>query len=382
MSLSFPDQILHALKRAERPVIVLKELAHVDDFASAFGLSAIMKKMGKDVEIVCSSGLAPESLAFLKTAKAVKGDVPNLRALTLHLNVSKASVDELSYNVIGDELRVHITPKNGFWNRDDVKVSTTAFRYDLIITVGAQDLKSLGKIGQQYAEFFYETPIMNIDHTTGNEHFGQYNVVDVGATSVGEVMFALTEKIDPELVDADTATSFLTGMIAKTRSFRTENVTPKTLTAASTLMAKGAKRDEIVEHLFRTRSVETLKLWGRALSRLKSDKEKGLVWTTLTRQDFATTSTKEDALPDIVSELLSSAPDAKVVAIFYEHPDDYVAVRLFAERPLDALALGAPFKASGTREQVRLALPERDIVEAELSVIAHLKSVLTKDTQS
>jgi len=376
MSLSLPDQILHALKRAERPVIVLKELASIDDFASAFGLAAVMKKLGKDAEIVCASGRAPESLAFLKTVKPVKGDVPNLRSLTIHVDVSKASVDELSYSVVHGELRVHIMPKNGFWNREDVKIATTAFRYDLVILIGCQDLKSLGALQEKYADFFYETPIMNLDHNPSNEHFGQYNVVDIGATSVGEVLFELTEKIDAALIDEDIATSFLAGMIAKTKSFRTQNVTPKTLATASALIAKGAKREEIVEHLYRTRSVETLRLWGRALSRLKSDHAKGLVWTTLTRQDFASTSAKEDALQDIVSELLSTAPDARVVVIFYEHANGYVAARLFAERPLDALELGAPFKASGTREQVQLVLNDRDIVDAERSVIGHLKNAL------
>jgi nanoRNase/pAp phosphatase (c-di-AMP/oligoRNAs hydrolase) len=247
MSLSLPDQILHALKRAERPVIVLKELASIDDFASAFGLAAVMKKLGKDAEIVCASGRAPESLAFLKTVKPVKGDVPNLRSLTIHVDVSKASVDELSYSVVHGELRVHIMPKNGFWNREDVKIATTAFRYDLVILIGCQDLKSLGALQEKYADFFYETPIMNLDHNPSNEHFGQYNVVDIGATSVGEVLFELTEKIDAALIDEDIATSFLAGMIAKTKSFRTQNVTPKTLATASALIAKGAKREEIVE---------------------------------------------------------------------------------------------------------------------------------------
>lgn len=376
MSFSFPEQILHALKRAERPVIVLKDLAHIDDFASAFGLAAVMKKLGKDAEIICATGRAPESLTFLKTAAPVKGDIPNLRSLTIHLDVSKAKVDELSYNVVGDELRVHITPKNGFWNRDDVKVSTTAFRYDLIITIGAPDISSLGNLKEKYADFFFETPIMNIDHAANNEHYGQHNVIDVGATSIGEVLFNLIEKIDASLIDADIATSLLTGMIAKTKSFRSQNVTPKTLGTASALIAKGAKREEIVEHLYRTRSVETLRLWGRALARLKSDHEKGLVWTVLTRQDFATTSAKEDSLQDIVSELLSTAPDAKLVVIFYEHADGYVAAKMFAERPLDAITLGAPFRASGTREQVRLVLPERDIVEAERAVIGHLKNAM------
>lgn len=376
MSLSPSDQIFHTLKRSERPVIVLPEVATVDHFASAFALAAVIKKLGKEAEIISSGGRAPESLSFLKTAKEVKGDVPNIRTLTIHLKTAKAAIDELSYSKVGEELRIHISPKNGFWTRDDVTISTTAYRYDLVIALGAADMKSLGKLQEKYADFFYETPIMNIDHAQANEHFGQFNVVDVGATSVGEVLYRLIEKIDATLIDADTATAFLSGMIAKTKSFRTPNVTPKTLKTASALIAKGANREEIVEKLYRTRSVETLRLWGRALARLKSDPSVGLVWTTITRSDFATASADEDALDDIVSELLSTAPDAKVVVLLHEHKDGHIAGRLFAERPHDALALSSPFKASGTREATRIILAHNDIVEAERNVIGHLKNAL------
>lgn len=381
MSLSPHEQFLHAVKRAERPLITLPELAHLDDFAAAFGLVMALKKLGKTADIVCSGGQAPEALKFLKAFQTVKGDLTNLRALTLHVNVTKAKVDELSYSVVGDELRIHVTPKNGSWGVDDVRVSTTGYRYDLIIVLGAADLKALGGLFTHYADFLYNTPIANIDHNAANEHFGQINSVDVGATSVSEVAQELLTNIDETLLDADTATAFLTGMIAKTKSFRAPNVTPKTLTAASALMNKGARRDEVVEHLFRTRSVETLRLWGRALARLKADQASGLVWTLLTRQDFANAGASEEAFGDIVSELLTTAPEARVVAIFYEHAGGYVAVHLFAERPHDALQLGSPFKASGTRERARLVPAERDIVEAERAVIGHLKRMLQQTSE-
>ncbi len=105
-----------------------------------------------------------------------------------------------------------------------------------------------------------------------------------------------------------------------------------------------------------------------------------MVWTLLTRQDFANAGANEEALGDIVSELLTTAPDARVVAIFYEHTGGYVAVHLFTERPHDALQLGAPFKASGTRERARLVAPENDIVEAERAVIGHLRRQLQPST--
>lgn len=381
MSLAPHEQFLHAVKRSERPLLVLRELAHVDDFAGAFALAAILKKIGKVADIVCAGGRSPESLQFLKTLQTVKGDLTNLRALTLHVDVTKAKVEELSYNVVGDELRIHVTPKNGFWTQDDVKIATSAYRYDLIIVLGAADLKSLGTIFTHYADFLYNTALINIDHGANNEHFGQTNLVDAGATSVCEVLHDLTKNLDDKLFDVEIATTLLTGMVAKTKSFRTPNVAPKTLAAASSLMSMGARRDEVVEHLFRTRSVETLRLWGRALARLKADEHAGLVWTLLTRQDFANAGANEDALGDIVSELVTTAPEARVVAIFYEHVGGYVAVHLFAERPHDALLLGAPFKASGTRERARLVPAERDIVEAERAVINHLKRVLTQKSE-
>lgn len=381
MSLAPHEQFLHAVKRSERPLLVLRELANPDDFAAAFGLAAILKKLGKVADIVCAGGRSPESLKFLKTAQAIKGDLTDLRALTLHVDVTKAKVETLSYNVVGDELRIHVTPKNGFWTAEDVKVATSAYRYDLLIIVGAADLKSLGSIFTNYADFLYSTPTINIDHGANNEHFGHTNLVDAGATSVCEVTHDLVKNIDAKLFDADIATTLLTGMVAKTKSFRTPNVTPKTLAAASSLMTLGARREEVVEHLFRTRSVETLRLWGRALARLKADQNAGLVWTLLTRQDFANAGATEEALGDIVSELVTTAPEARVVAIFYEHVGGYVAVHLFADRPHDALQLGAPFKASGTRERARLVPTERDIVEAERAVINHLKRVLTQKSE-
>ncbi|MBI1907852.1 hypothetical protein HYS28_00325 [Candidatus Uhrbacteria bacterium] len=372
MSLLPHEQFLATLKRAERPVIMLPEMAHTDDFATAFGLAKLLAKLGKTPEIATSGGAAPKQLAFLGDMP-VRGDLPNIRSLTITVDVAAAKVDELSYAVEDDRLRIHLTPKSGAWSGEDVEVMTTSYRYDLIITIGAHDLASLGTLGGTYADFLFSTPIIAIDHGTANEHFGALNMVDMGAVANGEVCFELMCRVDESLIDEDIATCFLTGMIAKTKSFKTHNVTPKTLKVAGSLMNKGARRDEIIEKLYRTRSVETLRLWGRALARLKVDEERHIVWTLLTRQDFVNAGADEAALGDIVEELLASSPEAQIVVIFYEHKDGYIAATLHAERPHDALQLGAPFKASGTREAVRLTVGEADLVGAERIVISHLQ---------
>lgn len=375
MSLLPHEQFLSTVQRANRPLIVLSETPHADDVATAYGLAAALKTLKKDAEIVSSGGPAPRSLSFLG-GPTVKETLPNVRSLTVHLQVGKTKVDELSYAVEGEELRIHITPKNGVWTQDDVKIATSTYRYDLIIMIGVADMPSLGSFAADYADFIFHTPIINLDHRAANEQYGHVNIVDISAVANGEVAYELLTRIDAQMVDAQMATTFLTGMIAKTKSFKTPNVTPKTLKVVGTLINGGAKRDEIIEKLYRTRSVETLRLWGRALARLKADTEKHIVWTLLTKDDFVHAGSNEQALEDIVEELLATSPEARVVAIFYEH-NGTIAVRLHAERPHDALHLGAPFKASGTREVARLTVNADDIVAAERAVITHLQNALT-----
>ena len=373
MALKTHEQFLHALEKADRPLILLHERANVDDFSSAFGVAALLAKMQKPVEIATTGGSIPRSLQFLKTTVPVRGDLPNIRKLTLHLNVNEAKIDELSYDVKDGELNIHLLPKSGHWSEKDVRVTTEQYRYDLVITIGVSELEALGSLYKQYADFLFQTPIINIDHDTRNEHFGQMNLVDIKAVACSEVCHELFRNIDQSLIDEEVATFFLCGMIAKTKSFRNENVTPKTLKIASNLIAAGARRDEIVEHLYKTRTMETLRLWGRALARLKSSQEGALVWTLLTRQDFVQSGAKDDSIENVVEELMMSSPNAKIGVLFYEKKDGKIEAIVHALRPHDALYLGAPFRASGTREEAVLSLKDDEIVSAEKAVIRHIE---------
>ena len=82
-----------------------------------------------------------------------------------------------------------------------------------------------------------------------------------------KILFNLITDYSRDLVDEDIATCLLAGLIAKTKSFKTQNITPQSLAISSQLLAMGAKREEIVNKLYRSRSLNVLKLWGRVLAR-------------------------------------------------------------------------------------------------------------------
>ncbi len=374
MALTEPQQILETIKRAKQSLIVIPLGAGADGYASALGVARAFGKLKKPAEIVAADGPIPKQLRFLPDHDRVKPAIEGLETFTVKLKIDKTQVEELSYNIEGDELHIHLTPRSGTWNEHDLRADKSGYRYDLIISIGAQDLEMYKHLFYENADFFFSTPIINIDHSPANEHFGQYNLIDTTATAVSEVCHNFINLIEPSLLDGEIATCFLAGMIAKTKSFKTSNVTPRTLKTASKLMSKGAKREEIVENLFRTRSVETLRLWGRALARLKSDTESRLVWTLLSRQDFMHAGALESDLPDVVDELIASSPTAKIIVLLYEDNEGNVCAIVRAEQPHDAMALAAPFRPAGTREEAKLCFLDKNIVEVERDLISKLKT--------
>lgn len=374
MALQATQQILETIKRASNPLICVPCSAGADGYASAIGLARVLKKLEKDAHIVAADGVTPKQLHFLPGHEAVKPKLENLRRFVIELDASKTKVDELSYEMKDDKLVIHLSPKTGFWDAKDMNVTASGYRYDLIICLGGADLESCGHLYAEHPEFFYRTPIINIDHRAENEHYGQLNVVDLTAVSTGEVCHDLVEAIEPGMIDEEVATAFLTGMIAKTKSFKTKTVTPKTLTTASKLVARGAKREIIVHNLYRTRTVPTLRLWGRALARLKVDHDRKVVWSLLSQQDFLHAGAEEADLPDVVDELIASSPDARIVVLLYESADRSVVGLVRAERPEDALQLLAPLKPTGTREEARIAFPATSVVQAERLMLETLNA--------
>ncbi len=365
MALKETQQVLEAIKRSTRPLVCVPAGGGHDAYATALGLAHVLKKLGKEVTIVAADGPTPKPLHFLPGHDKVRPTIENLRHFIIELDVSKAKVKELSYEVKDDKMFIHVSPTSGTWDQKDSRVTNSGYKHDLIMCIGAPDLESCAEMYRQHPDFFFSTPIINIDHKAENEHYGQLNVVDLTATSCGEVCHDLFEAIDMSLIDDEAATAFLTGMIAKTKSFKRANVTPKTLQTAGKLVAKGARREEIVQHLYRTRSVQTLRLWGRALARLKQDAHTPIVWSLLSRQDFLHAGAGEEDLGDVTEELITSSPDARIVILFHEGEDKTVHALVHAERPFDALLLSAAFKPTGSREDAHVVFPNANIVKTE-----------------
>lgn len=376
------QQLRKLITDSKQILLVLSMEHNDDDIVSALALKNFLDKLPKQTEIACTNFTAPNHLRFLTGLEIIKPHLSGLQKMTIKVDISKAEIESLSYEIKDEWLSIFLTPKQGIITKDDLRTAQSDYKFDLIISIGAQDLASLDKIFFNNTELFYNTPIINIDHKINNEHFGQMNIVESTMSSNSEIIFKIMQQLEEFALDEKTSNYILTGMISATHSFKTSNVTPSTLNTAGKLMDGGADRETIIKNLYRTRSIAVLKLWGEALSHLQIDKNIGFAWTTLTRENFARSGADEADLHGIIAELIGNSPEVKVILILSESKNkkeqNEIRGILNVEDRFDAMSLLHVFNPRGNKKFASFIIENKSLKEAEEIAVRNIRSFFQK----
>lgn len=374
------QQIFEQIKKAEKILITFSKTWSGDGVASALALFLFLKKLGKNVEIAAENVDKNETFAFLPSYPEIKPGLNSLRHFIVSLSTRQTKVNSVKYKQEPESLDFIVTPQNGFFTKEDLTIKSSGFKYDLIFVFDTRELESLGKIYDNDTELFYKVPVINIDHHPSNEEFGQINLIDLTAVSATEILFNLFEAYARESIDGEIATCLLAGMIAKTRSFKTPNVTPGALSIASQLIAMGGRREEIVNQLYRSRGLNVLKLWGLVLARLAGTLDNKLIWSRIKAEDFSKTESNETDLNEVIDELIINIPQAKVIVLLYETVQEGVGLShglIYAIKNLDAVSLVKEFDPHGTKTFAQISM-KKPLGEMEKEVIDLLTEKLMK----
>lgn len=379
MSLSRSEQIQRLLAERSNTLITFRKDITGDAIASASALCLFLEELNKNVDVVVDDFTTPRKYRFLEPTDEFASSPSDLQKFIINMDIEDRGLEHISYDSNDDELNIYITPEAGMYEEDDVRSIRSEFKYDLIITVDTHSLSELGAMYEDNTELFFNVPIINIDCSNKNEHYGHINFIDITATSSVELIYNLITDIGAEYLNEELATALLTGLISKTQSFKAENVTPNTLEIAGKLMNLGADRDYIVDNLYRTRSLEELKLWGQALAHLESNEETGLVWTTITREDFVRAGAKEDDIKEIIQELIKNSPQAELILLLYEDPEDDGDVKgiLSVDKIYNAKQILKPFSPNGNKHQAYFTL-NQPLKETEKEVTQRINEIVTK----
>jgi phosphoesterase RecJ-like protein len=382
MALTDIQQLTKLTKESKNILIAFGPDHHGDSVASALALKQFLEHQQKQVDISADGFVAPKNLNFLPGLASIHEGLSQAQKFTIKVDISKAAVDTISYDVKDGWLSIYLTPKTGTLTKNELRTAQSSFKYDLIITLNAPDLESLGKLFVNNTDLFYRTPVVNIDYHGTNEYYGQLNVVDITATSAAEIVFQIIKQLDEAAITKTLATTLLTGMIISTKSFKGPNVTPHALNMASQLIKMGADREAVIHNLYRTRSIPTLKLWGQALSHLKHDPEYGLVWTTITRDDFIRAEATPEDLKGVADELITNSPEAKITVVLYEadqQPTKPVIHGFTApENQHSSIDLMKSYNPRGDKKQARFTIEGKTLKEAEEKIVEEIKKVTKK----
>jgi len=376
------QQIFEQIKKSNNILITFRKTWNGDSTASALAMFLFLKKIGKNVEIAADKFEQSKLYSFLPAYNEIKNSVSNLRKFIISLNITNTKVDQIKYETEENKLNFIISPKDGFFEESDITSSSSGFKYDLVITLDTPDLESLGRIYDNDTDFFYQMPIINIDHHPDNEEFGQINFIKLTSVSTSEILFSLFSNYSADLIDEDIATCLLAGMISKTRSFKTPNITPDALLSASKLISIGARREEVVNNFYRSRPLNVLKLWGRVLARLTSMLDNKLICSIITIADFSKTDSKEEDLRDVIDELIINIPQAKVIVIIYEkiteaEGKEKICVMVNSTKNIDSLDLIKEFNPQGTKDLAYTEM-QKPVQEAEKEIMELIKEKLNK----
>lgn len=372
-------QIVNIIERSQKILVLPSSPPDGDSIGSALALYEVLKKLGKEVTVVCADSV-PDVLRFLPNNEIIRDKFNPSQDFIVTLDCSQNEVDNIRYNVEKDKVNLIITPKNGTFSSPDVSFHYGPSKFDLIVTVDTATVDQLGVIYQGNVDFFYNTPLVNIDHHASNEYFGTVNLVDVTAASATEILFRVIQSLEKflekeaGLIDEDIATLLLAGIITDTGSFQNANTTPKSFAAAAALLRLGARQQEIIKNVYKTKELSTLKLWGTVLSRLRYDRENRLVWSVISLSDFAETGSKSEETGGIIDELMSNAPGAEIILLIKEKEGKLVSCSLRTTTPaVNASDLAGHFGGGGHPQAAGFRLRGKSLEEAEQEILAFLK---------
>lgn len=379
MSDAIQKQIIDLIGRSQKILILASSPPDGDSLGSAVALYMAFQKLGKDSTVICSD-LVPDVLQFLPNMKVIGNKGATSNDFIITLDCSAVKVDSIKSAIEDNKVNIIITPKNGRFTPDQVTFNKGKTDYDLIITVDCAELNQLKGFYENNIELFHEIPVINIDHHISNTHFGKINHVDIMASSTTELLLPILEEMSREnqiqLIDEDIATLLLTGIITDTGSFQNANTTPRSFARSAQLIGYGARQQEIIQHIYKTKQLSQLKLWGRVLTKIQVDEKYRIVWSVVSQQDFKDTESKEDETGDIIDELMTNAPGAEVVVLIKEKSDNTISTSIRTTSPIvDASKIAESFGGGGHTQAAGFRMKDMNLRDAEYKIINYIRDL-------
>ena len=364
-----------AIEHAKNILILPSSPVDGDSLGSALGLYDVLKGMGKSATVVLTSEI-PDIYNFLPNISHIHSSAEMYSEFMITLHLKDQMLEDIRHEIIDDHVNIIVTPTQGRFSQEQVSFPEPKKHYDLIITVDCADLTQLGEFYRQHFQIFSEVPSINIDHHISNKNYASLNLVDASYCSTTHILYDLLLEMSAE-INPDVATLLLAGIITDTGSFQNTNTTPEAFDVAAELIDLGGRQQEIIQHIYKTKQLNSLKLWGKILSKIQIDNEYQLMWTTLTNIDLKETETTNQDKGEIMDELLSNAEDARIVILLEERPGNILhgSIRVNNDE-INAVTIAENFGGGGHQRAAGFNIENATVESHESKILKFVRQYL------
>ncbi len=196
-------------------------------------------------------------------------------------------------------------------------------------------------------------PTVNIDHHHGNPKFGTVNIVVPEACSACEIVTLLADMLQWP-IKADTATCLLNGIYTDTGGLLHSNTNAQVYRTVARLLRSGARQQLIVNAVFRTAKLSTLKLWGRVLEKIGITEEGGAI-SAVTDGDFRATGADYSELTGAI-DYVNAVPGMRFSMVLSERDGKVKGSLRTLRDDVDVSAMAGKFSGGGHKKAAGFAL--------------------------
>ena len=232
--------------------------------------------------------------------------------------------------------------------------------YDVVVAADSVD-RGFHLLRDQFHE---DQVVVLIDHHPDITLTGDIVLIDDQYSSTCEIIYLFFEDQGVTL-SSKLATALLTGILFDTGGFQHASVSPQLMHIASSLMCAGAPLGKISKTLFAQKNLPAMRLWGRAVDKIKYIEKEGLLVTAITQADIKECAAQADDIYELAS-VLCSVPNVRYAMVLSEREPGLVRANLRAMKHsgMDVSALAHQFGGGGHKLASGFELPGT-IVETE-----------------
>jgi len=213
MSKNVLSDIIEMFQGATNVLVTAHEDPDGDSVGSQLVMHDYLKSLGKNV-VICNQGAIPTRYKFLD-------GVENIRT----------------------------------------NLSGLDFVPDLALVLESTTLDRIGRVKDLIPP---ECKVINIDHHTGNVHYGDVNLVDEGASSVAEVLYKILKRAGFAMTKL-AAERLFTAILTDTGRFHFSSTTPESLRICAELIEAGVDPRELTDKIYFSKSQQQMQLMGEVI---------------------------------------------------------------------------------------------------------------------